>query len=317
MTSDYTNITLNDIHFNDIDSNSRLDKILSLLYPDISRNHLQAIITQGDVTVDSVPCLKCSKKIMSGQLLSIKNDSLHQNNVITNCVAENIPLDIVYEDDAIIVINKPAGIVTHPGHGNQHGTLQSALLYHHSNAENLARGGIVHRLDKDTCGLMVVAKTEKAQNNLIKQFEVRSIHREYLAIVFGTPEPTGIIKQPIGKSRHNPMKMAIRLGQGKEAITYFQVQQKWRGFSLLKCQLKTGRTHQIRLHLEHHCFPIVGDAIYKKRARPLPFEINRQMLQAVDLRLLHPITKTSYQWQIDPADDMLWLINHFNENNQR
>lgn len=287
--------------------------MLARLYPDISRNHLQSIINQGDVYIDGTICQRCSKKIESGQTLSIKNDALEQNIDNSYCTPEAIDINIIYEDEAILVVNKPAGMVTHPGQGNQHGTLQSALLHYHTNAQNLIRGGIVHRLDKDTCGLMVVAKTDIAQKKLIQQFSTRTIHREYLALVHGSPEATGLIDQPIAKSRHNPMKMAIR--QGKEAITFFHVQQRWRGFSLLKCQLKTGRTHQIRLHLEHHGYPIVGDPTYNKFAKPLPFPVQRQMLQAENLRLLHPILHTSMQWQIDIADDMQQLINRFNQNN--
>ncbi len=265
---------------------------------------LQELIAAGGVLLGGQPCLRPSQKITPGCEIGLNQDLLvSMEPANEDCVAEAIALDIIYEDEWLLVVNKAAGLVTHPGHGNRHGTLQSGLLHHHSAATALVRGGIVHRLDKDTSGLLAVAKTIPAQRKLIAQFKTRAIGREYLALVHGTPPPTGAIERPIRRHPQDPLRMAVGK-EGKEALTYFHKEQQWRGFALLRCRLETGRTHQIRVHLEHDGFPIVGDKVYRRRAVPLPFLAPRQMLHATQLRLLHPHSNEECRWDCPPPPDM-------------
>ena len=218
---------------------------------------------------------------------------------------ENIPLKIVAEDDHIMVINKPPQIVMHPARGNWKGTLLNAILYHNPNASKLPRAGIVHRLDKDTSGLIVVAKTKAAVNKLRAQFLKKEIEREYLALVHGTPSGTGKIEKPIGRSRFNRVKMATGIS-GREAITLYTVKQKFLGFSLLRCYLRTGRTHQLRVHLESIGHPIVGDPSYNSHARVVPSNLTflkRQALHAFRLHFKHPNTQEFCEWSVPPPQD--------------
>ena len=281
-----------------------------MLWCEHSRVVMQNLIKDGRVCVDDVVCRRAAQTITAGQWLSVDLSAVATPT--TDCAAEDIALDIVHEDAALIIVNKPAGMVVHPGHGNSTGTLMAALLHHHTGAVNLVRGGIVHRLDKGTSGLLAAAKTPRAQNNLIAQFKRRDIGREYLALVHGEPPATGVINLPLGRDRRAPTRMAARFA-GKESITRFSVEKRWNGFALLRCRLETGRTHQIRVHLEHNGYPLVGDPIYRRRARPSGLSIQRQALHATLLRLCHPANGEQRQWQAPPPPDMLQAIRELDE----
>ena len=294
--------------FSIMKDNVRLDKCLADVLPAYSRVLLQKLINGGGVAVNGKICTRPAQKIAAGAVLAVEQARLAQLTEIDDtCRPESLSLQIVYEDEALLVVNKASGMVTHPGHGNRHGTLQSGLLHHHAGAAALARAGIVHRLDKDTSGLLVVAKTVTAQKQLLSQFKTRQISREYLALVCGAPPATGIIRGRILRHRHERQRMAVTAG-GKEAVTNFICQRRWRGFALLHCKLETGRTHQIRVHLEHNGYPVMGDKVYRRRAPPLPVTVPRQMLHAETLRLLHPLSGALHEWHCPPPPDMQQVL---------
>ena len=232
--------------------------------------------------------------------------------------AEDIPLDIVFEDEHILVINKPAGMVVHPAAGNWTGTLLNALLFHAPALKDVPRAGIVHRLDKDTSGLLVVAKTLAAQTNLVRQLQARTVKREYRAIVWGQIWRNGTIDQPIGRDPRSRTKMAINRA-GKPAITRYEMLERFSVQTYMRCNLETGRTHQIRVHMQHLKAPIVGDSVYGFRGivpiramtqtlRDAVSKFNRQALHAIKLGLIHPATNEFVEWQIELADDMKALL---------
>lgn len=280
---------------------ARLDKTLAALFPAHARAVWRAAIEQGAVQIDGEAALRPARRLPHECEVMLNMAALPVVRHEDACAAEDLPLDIVYEDSEIIVVNKAAGMVVHPGRGNHNGTLQSALLFHHSASAALPRAGIVHRLDKNTTGLLVAAKTETARLSLIMQFKSRTARREYLAIVHGIPAATGLINRPLAP--YKPGKMAVRR-DGKEAITRFSVLRRWRGFSLLRCRLETGRTHQIRAHLEYAGYPIAGDPDYHRRARTLSFTMTRQALHAETLHLSHPTDGELHKWSAPPPEDM-------------
>ena len=281
--------------------NIRLDRALASVFTQHPRTALQTLISQGAVYINHEECRKQSRLLRGDEEIAIDFSALPT--VSDDCVAEDLPLAVVYEDDDIMVINKAAGMVTHPGHGNRVGTLQSALLHHHAALAELPRAGIVHRLDKDTSGLLVVAKTAAARCFLLAQFHRRHVRREYLALVHGVPEATGKINRPLSPKRGEPQRMTVNARDGKEAITRFAVLRRWAGFALLRCWLETGRTHQIRAHLEHIGYPIVGDPVYCRRRRNFSFDLRRQALHAEKLHLLHP-NGDAREWTIPPPNDL-------------
>jgi 23S rRNA pseudouridine1911/1915/1917 synthase len=217
---------------------------------------------------------------------------------------EDIPLEVVFEDDTLLVVNKPAGLVVHPGSGNWRGTLLNALLRRVPGLSALPRAGIVHRLDKDTSGLLVVAKTLAAQASLVRQLQARSVKREYLAVAHGRVARDGRIEAPIGRHPVRRTKMAV-VARGRPAVTHYRVLERHAGASILRCRLETGRTHQIRVHLSALGHPLVGDSSYGKRGG-VPFP--RQALHAERLELVHPKTGKTMSWQADPPADMQELI---------
>ena len=285
----------------------RLDKVLAKLVPQYSRSRIQQWIEAGFVTVD-------------GQTSRIKMTMLGDESIVIYpqaapdegaYKAEDIALDIVYEDDSILVINKPPGLVVHPAAGNWSGTLLNGLLFHRPALVSVPRAGIVHRLDKDTSGLMVVAKTLIAQTELVRQLQARSVKRGYVALVWGTPNQSGTIDAPMARHNRDRLKMAVSQSiVAKTAITHFQrlatgMLERF-PVSLVVCQLETGRTHQIRVHMHSLGFPLVGDTLYGKQHLARFF--HRQALQAKKLGLIHPKTGEVVEWEIPLASDFADII---------
>ncbi|WP_444920987.1 23S rRNA pseudouridine(1911/1915/1917) synthase RluD [Microbulbifer sp. CnH-101-G] len=291
----------------------RLDQAAAELIPDYSRSRLQSWIKGGQLTLNGAAA-KPKDKLFGGERLSLRAELEPQG----SWTAQDLDLNIVYEDDSLIVINKPAGLVVHPAAGNPDGTLLNGLLHHCPNQEKIPRAGIVHRLDKDTSGLMVVAKTLPAQVHLVDQLKRRTVSRQYDALVQGFITGPGRVDAPIGRHRQNRLKMAVLDFGGKEAITHYQVQQRFRAHTLLRCKLETGRTHQIRVHMAHIRHPLVGDPIYGGRPK-LPAEASRELVQALqgfprqalhaaELALVHPLTGGNMHWCAPMPTDMLQLL---------
>ena len=287
---------------------ARLDAALAALRPEISRAAWKEKIARGEVKVDDETRDKPSRTVAAGEVVrAVVDETDSETPARSRTVPEDIPLAVVFEDAHILVANKPPGLAVHPGAGRDSGTFLNGLLRHYPPAAVLPRGGLVHRLDKDTSGLMVVAKNEHARRRLTDGFKTRTIGREYLAVVCGDPPQTGVVSVPLARSRKNIQKMAARFA-GREATTRYAVEKKWPGFALLRCWLETGRTHQIRVHLEHAGFPLVGDRVYRRRAKQAPTNIRRQCLHATALRLAHPDTGEKMQWRMDPPDDFREVV---------
>jgi 23S rRNA pseudouridine1911/1915/1917 synthase len=282
---------VNEINLQVAADGERLDRYLASYLPDFTRSRIQQLIEQGQVQLNHKECT--SKKIV------VKQDDL-----ITLIVpeaqplelqAENIPLDILYEDDQLIIINKPAGLVVHPAPGHPDGTLVNAMLAHCPNLPGIGgiqRPGIVHRLDKDTTGAIAIAKTELAHHHLQAQLKAKTARREYLGIVYGAPKtPNGKIDLPIGRHPVDRKKMAIVPVEkgGREAVTHWQVQERLGNYTLVCFQLETGRTHQIRVHTAQNGHPIVGDPLYSA-ARSIGINLSGQVLHAWKLKLQHPVS---------------------------
>ncbi len=294
----------------------RADSVIHDLIPEYSRAKIQSWIKKGFVKIDSEN-FSSKRKIIGGEVIDIEIQPEEQLNKFK---PENIPLDIIYDDHDLFVINKPANIVVHPAAGNWSGTILNAILYHYPKNSKLPRAGIVHRLDKDTSGLMVVAKNEITQINLIKQLQNKSVYREYRAIVWGQIMiKSGVINKPIGRHSKIRVKMAINNINGKEAETHYEVLERFSIHTYLKCILKTGRTHQIRVHMQDNKSPIVGDQIYGlKKIIPTKsmtenfknktLKFKRQALHAKALSLIHPKTKESLKWEVDLPNDMKNLL---------
>jgi 23S rRNA pseudouridine1911/1915/1917 synthase len=296
----------------------RFDQALARLLPEYSRSRLQDWIVQGLVTLDGVAA-SARRKVWGGEAVIVQPQP---HPAEQPCQAEDIALDVVYEDDSILVINKPVGLVVHPGSGNWQGTLLNALLYHAPQLAGIPRAGIVHRLDKDTSGLLVVAKTLTAQTALVRQLQARSMRREYLALAWGEVERGGTVDAPIGRHPTQRTRMAVIEG-GKPAVTHYQVEERFpatstgsgQGCTLLRCKLETGRTHQIRVHLAYIGHPLVGDGTYLKGAqkcppqmRPILSAFPRQALHAERLGLEHPATGEWMEWQTPLPQDMRELL---------
>lgn len=293
----------------------RFDHILAKLLPEYSRSRLQDWIEQGLVTVNG-KVANAKQKVWGGERISVTPQTLPSEQPY---LAEDIELDVVYEDDAILVINKPVGLVVHPGSGNWEGTLLNALLHHSPQLADVPRAGIVHRLDKDTSGLMVVAKSLIAQTALVRQMQARTVKREYLALVWGELDYGGIVDKPIGRHPAQRVKMAVIEG-GKEAVTHYSVEANFPSCTLLRCRLETGRTHQIRVHLTSIGHPLIGDSVYTKGVQkcvlPLRELLNgfpRQALHATQLALEHPLTGEWMEWQVSLPEDMEELLDQIDE----
>jgi 23S rRNA pseudouridine1911/1915/1917 synthase len=291
-------------------SGERLDKFLGGALPDYSRNRLKAWVEAGAVTVDG-KVTKVRHLLRGSESIKVFPQEMPEQFAFA---PENIPLDVVYEDETIIVVNKPAGLVVHPAAGNWTGTLLNALLYRFPELKQLPRAGIVHRLDKDTSGLMVVARTDIAQTSLVRQLQERTVGRRYLSWVWGDAPSQGKVLATVGRDQRDRLKMAAGSAQGKPAATLFRRLAKGlfseSPVALLECRLETGRTHQIRVHLESLGFPLLGDPVYRKRtpgvAKSLPFQ--RQALHAYALSLQHPTSQETMTWFRLPPQDLLDLL---------
>lgn len=294
------------------ESGRRLDQVLTALFPDYSRTKLQQWLRDGNVRVDGVEW-RGKDKVRGGELVELTA----QTEMQTHDEAENLPLEIVYSDDTLLVVNKPAGLVVHPAAGNRAGTMLNALLYHAPELAQIPRAGIVHRLDKDTTGLLVVARTLKAQVSLVAQLQKRSVSRQYDAVVVGEMLSGGTIDLPMGRHPTERKRMAVREG-GREAITHLRIVERFRAHTHLRVSLETGRTHQIRVHLTHAHFPIVGDKTYGGRVRIPRFASDeiietlrafpRQALHASRLELEHPLTGKHMHWRAPLPADMVSLL---------
>jgi 23S rRNA pseudouridine1911/1915/1917 synthase len=288
----------------------RLDKVLAGCLPDYSRNRLKTWVEAGAVMVDG-KVTKARYLLRGGESIKVFPQEMPEQHAFS---PEDIPLDVVFEDDSIIVINKPPGLVVHPAAGNWSGTLLNGLLYQYPELKLLPRAGIVHRLDKDTSGLMVVARTAQSQTSLVRQLQERTVGRRYLAWVWGDTPSQGKVLASVGRDQRDRLKMAAGSPQGKPAATLFRRLAKGTfkeaPLSLLECRLETGRTHQIRVHLESLGFPLLGDPVYRKKtpgvAKDLPFE--RQALHAFALSLKHPLSNELVSWFHLPPDDLIHLL---------
>lgn len=290
----------------------RLDQALASLLPEFSRRRLQQWIEAGQVLVDDV-CLRCRDKVWGGESIRLEASLVADR----ECVAQDIALDPVYEDEHILVVNKPAGLVVHPAAGNPDGTLQNALLHHAPELARIPRGGIVHRLDKGTSGLLVVAKTLPAHKSLVEQLQRREVHREYRALVMGTLIAGGRVEAPVGRHPTQRTRMAV-VAHGRPAATRYRVLEQYAGHTLLGVELETGRTHQIRVHMAHLRHPLVGDPTYGGRPRPprgcdpvLTSALQgfaRPALHAMRLGLIHPASGIPMSWETPLAADLGALL---------
>ncbi|WP_313680364.1 23S rRNA pseudouridine(1911/1915/1917) synthase RluD [Pantoea vagans] len=291
----------------------RLDQTLAELFPDYSRSRIKEWILDRRVTVNGVMVDTPKEKVLGGELVAIDAEIEEAQ----RWEPQNLPLDIVYEDEDIIVINKPRDFVVHPGAGNPDGTVLNALLHHYPAIMDVPRAGIVHRLDKDTTGLMVVAKTVPAQTHLVDSLQRREITREYEAVAIGNMTAGGTVEQPISRHSTKRTHMAVH-PMGKPSVTHYRIMEHFRAHTRLRLRLETGRTHQIRVHMSHISHPLVGDPLYGGRPRPPKGAseafittlrgFDRQALHATMLRLYHPISGIEMEFHAALPQDMVDLI---------
>lgn len=294
-------------------SGLRVDQALAQLFSEYSRGQLTKWIKAGDVLLNKQIC-RPKDAVRTGDQIEIAAQQVIHDD---NWKAESIDLDIIYEDDDVLIINKAAGMVVHPGAGNQNGTMVNALLAHAPQLTHIPRAGIVHRIDKDTTGLLMVAKTLQAHHSLISQLQQRSVIREYQAIACGVFTAGGTVDEPIGRHHIDRKRMAVSQN-GKPAVTHYRVEERFRAHTHLRCKLETGRTHQIRVHMAHIRHPLLGDPLYGGRFK-IPkgmtesclaalLNIRRQALHAGLLGFDHPATGEPISWQIPLPADMQRLL---------
>jgi 23S rRNA pseudouridine1911/1915/1917 synthase len=307
-------MTLQHLSLTQAHHNQRIDLVLAQLLPDYSRSQISQWIKNGVVQLNNKPCKPKDKALFGDNIIL---ELVPKTESANTYLPANIPLDIVYEDESLLIVNKQAGLVMHPGAGNQENTLMQALLYYSPSLELLPRAGIVHRLDKDTTGLLVVAKTLTAHTHLIRQMQARIVEREYQALVLGHVLAAGTIDTAFGRHPRNRLKMAVQ-NHGRQAITHYSISKHYPGFTLLDLRLLTGRTHQIRVHLAHINHAIVGDPLYggtrrlpkglSDNLRAVIQSFKRQALHAKKLSLLHPVTEERLHFSAPLPDDFNSLL---------
>jgi 23S rRNA pseudouridine1911/1915/1917 synthase len=291
----------------------RLDQAAARLFPDYSRSRLQTWIKKGELQVDGEQ-RRTRDKVSEGMCLRIGVELEAE----VSWIAQEISLDIVHEDESILVLNKPAGLVVHPGAGNPDGTLVNALLNYSPEMANLPRGGIVHRLDKETSGIMVVAKTLPAHHHLVNQLQERTVKREYCAVCVGAMTGGGTVNEPIGRHPKQRKRMAVRVLGGKTAITHYRLVSRFANHTRIVVNLETGRTHQIRVHMAHRKYPLIGDPVYGGRPR-IPKGASeelitalrtfpRQALHAQSLGLIHPESGEEVRFECPISEDIIDLL---------
>ncbi|MBQ9241412.1 MAG: RluA family pseudouridine synthase [Duodenibacillus sp.] len=294
-------------------SDERLDKVLSRLMPDVSRARIQSWIESGAVLVGGADPGSVRRKVGAGEVITVRPQPAPED--LAYRPRDGIEFEVVYEDDSVIIVNKPAGLVVHPAAGHWDDTLLNGLLFEYPDLARIPRAGIVHRLDRETSGLMVVARTEKAQTDLVRQLQARTVGREYWALVLGVAPEAGFVDRSIGRDPRNPLKFCCRGGQGsKSAKTHCRLvdttQIAGRTVSWVACRLDTGRTHQIRVHLTSVGLPLLGDPLYRTNASKMPEEAGivasfpRQALHASRLRFVHPGSGETVEWFVPPPEDM-------------
>lgn len=282
------------------------------MFPEFSRERLKSWIQQGELTLDGQPA-RPKDRINGGERLALDTQLAEE----TRWAPQAIPLSVVFEDDDVLVIDKPAGLVVHPAAGNPDGTLLNALLYHYPALAGIPRAGIVHRLDKETTGLMMIARTLEAQTALVDQLQARTVSREYDAVVVGAMTAGGTVDAPIGRHPKDRQRQAVN-ASGKPAVTHYRVKERFRAHTHVRCRLETGRTHQIRVHMAHARYPLIGDPVYGGRLK-LPAgagetlktalrEFPRQALHAHKLRFDHPVTGKPVECEAPLPDDLYLLL---------
>jgi len=305
--------------------NQRIDYVLAQLLPEYSRSQISNWIKTGAIKMNHMSC-KPKDKIVGGDSIEINVDfSTTIDADFKLSQPEDIPLCVIYEDEDVLVINKPAGLVVHPGAGNKEHTLVNALLHHNFDLHHLPRAGIIHRLDKDTTGLLIIAKTMAAHTSLIRQMQARDIERHYITLVQGYVVSGGIIDTGFGRHTKNRLKMAVT-GHGRQATTHYAVHKHYQNFTLLDVHLMTGRTHQIRVHMAHINHPVVGDQLYGGRmrvpqkmdepSRTILQKFKRQALHARTISFYHPKTDEQISCEAPIPDDFQLLINILDEKNE-
>jgi len=293
-------------------SGRRFDAVLAELFPEFSRSRLAGWIRSGDVLLDDRE-VRPRDPVRGGEQVSLRARLEEE----TRAEPQDIPLQVVYEDDEVLVIDKPAGLVVHPGAGNPDGTLVNALLHRHPALAAVPRAGVVHRLDKDTSGVMVVARTLQAQTALVAQLSARGVHRQYLAVVTGALVAGGTVDAPIDRHPRDRVRMAVR-EDGRDAVTHYRLRERFRAHTAVECRLETGRTHQIRVHMTHVRHPIVGDPLYggplklpKGASEELVAALRgfrRQALHAETLEFAHPASGEPVRCSAPVPADMLALM---------
>ena len=313
MSDDYKGNAPGDIRelvIPDGDGGQRLDQALAKLLPEFSRNRIQNWIRARRISVDEA-WGTTKMKVLGGEAVRVAVETEPDE---TPDAPEAIPINVVFEDAVLLVVDKPVGLVVHPGSGNPRGTLLNGLLHRVPQVAEVPRAGIVHRLDKDTSGLMVVAKTLTAQTDLVRQLQARTVQREYLTLVYGEVDHAGTVDAPLARDPYNRTKRAVH-PMGKPAVTHYEVVERFPGVTLLRCKLETGRTHQIRVHMQHIGHPLVGEQLYSASRRhhhKIPFP--RQALHAERLGLVHPISQAKMQWESPLPPDYASLLQALRDN---
>ena len=286
----------------------RLDQALAKLLPEHSRSRLAQWVRSERVRIDGRAAIPRAK-VWGGEALEVHPAAAPHE---LAALPQDIALDVVYEDDTLIVIDKPAGLVVHPGSGNWSGTLLNALLQHEPRLAEVPRAGIVHRLDKETSGLLVVARTLVAQTDLVRQLQARTVKREYAAVAHGVIARDGTVEAPIGRHPVSRTRMAV-VARGKPAVTHYRVLERYADATYVECRLETGRTHQIRVHLASIGHPLVGDPVYGKRTVKPALAFPRQALHARRLGLVHPTSRNTVGWEAPLPPDMRELLARLSE----